>query len=34
MLLRDNELARRQENRLELRAEPLHVRWSFNELTA
>ena len=34
MLLRDNELARRQENRLELRAEPLRVRWSFNELTA
>lgn len=32
MSMRDNELARRQEGRLELRPQPLRVRWSFNEL--
>jgi hypothetical protein len=32
MPLRDNELARRQEGRLELRPQPLRVRWSFGEL--
>src|SRR5436305_5853260 len=32
MPLRDNELARRQEGRVELRPQPLRVRWSFNEL--
>ena len=32
MSLRDNELARRQDGRLELRPQPLRVRWSFNEL--
>jgi hypothetical protein len=32
MSLRDNELARRQEGRLELRPQPLRVRWTFNEL--
>jgi hypothetical protein len=30
--MRDNELARRQEGRLELRVQPLRVRWNFNEL--
>ena len=32
MPLRDNELARRQEGRLELRPQQLRVRWSFGEL--
>lgn len=32
MSLRDNELARRQEGRLELRPQPIRVRWSFNGL--
>lgn len=32
MSLRDNELARRQEGKLELRPQPLRVRWNFNEL--
>ena len=32
MLLRDNELARRQDGRLEIRPSPVRVRWSFNEL--
>ena len=33
MLLRDNELARRQDGRLEIRSTPVRVRWSFNELS-
>lgn len=32
MPVRDNELARRHEGTLELRPQPLRVRWSFNEL--
>lgn len=32
MSVRDNELARRHEGTLELRPQPLRVRWSFNEL--
>jgi len=32
MLLRDNELARRQDGRIELRPTPLRVRWGLNEL--
>jgi len=32
MSLRDNELARRQDGKLELRPDPLRVRWSFNDL--
>lgn len=32
MPLRDNELARRQEGRVELRPNPLRVRWNLNEL--
>src|SRR5690348_10526814 len=32
MSLRDNELARRQEGKLELRPQPLRVRWNFNEI--
>ena len=32
MPLRDNELARRHEGTLELRPQPMRVRWSFNEL--
>lgn len=34
MPLRDNELARRHEGTLELRPQPMRVRWSFNELLA
>lgn len=32
MSLRDNELARRQDGRIELCPDPLRVRWSFSEL--
>lgn len=32
MPLRDNELARRQEGKIELRPQPLRLRWSFNKL--
>ena len=32
MSLRDNELARRQDGKLELRPSPLRVRWRFDEL--
>src|SRR2546421_2483680 len=32
MSLRDNELARRQEGRLELRPQPLRVRWNWGDL--
>lgn len=32
MSVRDNELARRHEGTLELRPQPLRVRWAFNEL--
>jgi hypothetical protein len=33
MSLRDNELARRQDGRLELRPRPLRVRWNLKDLT-
>ena len=33
MLLRDNELARRQDGRVELRSNPLRIRWNFVDLT-
>ena len=32
MSLRDNELARRQEGRLELRPQPIRVRWNWADL--
>jgi len=34
MLMRDNELARRQDGRVELRSRPLRVHWSFDDLAS
>jgi len=34
MSLRDNELARRQDGRVELRPRPLRIRWNLSDLTA